>query len=278
MPTVHRITSLDLPDLQPYRTLRRPQAHLDQGIFVAEGEKVVRRLLASSLSVVSLLLTVDWLNQMEAETKDLVADLYVAEKDLLETIVGFRMHQGIMAVACVPREPSLDDLVRSSNPPRLFVAIDGLVFAENVGVVVRNCAAFGVQGILVGATSASPYLRRAVRNSMGTVFQIHVIHSKSLSDSLKDLRTKHGTSVIIADAHTDASLYAQNLTKDVCLVFGNEDAGVSPEVESNATAMVRIPMKTGVDSLNVASASAVILGEVSRQRSLPGPSNNPNPH
>jgi tRNA G18 (ribose-2'-O)-methylase SpoU len=200
--------------------------------------------------------------------RDPAADLYLADKGLLETIVGFRMHQGIMAVARVPAEPDLDELVQSSRSPHLFVAIDGLVFAENVGVVVRNCAAFDVQGILVGPTSASPYLRRAVRNSMGTVFHIPVIHSKSLSESLNNLRTKYATSVLIADAHTDTSLYDQNLVKDVCLVFGNEDTGVSPEVESNATAIVRIPMNAGVDSLNVASASAVMLGEVSRQRSL----------
>lgn len=192
--------------------------------------------------------------------------MYLADKGLLETIVGFRMHQGIMGVARVPSEPDLDELVQSSKSPHLFVAIDGLVFAENVGVVVRNCVAFAVQGILVGPTSASPYLRRAVRNSMGTVFQIPVIHTTSLSDSLMNLRVSHGTSVLVADAHTDTSLYDQDLTKDICLVFGNEDAGVSPDVEPCASIVARIPMESSVDSLNVASASAVALSEVSRQR------------
>lgn len=266
MSTIHRITSLDLPELQPYRTLRRPQEHLTRGIFVAEGEKVVRRLLASRLPIISLLLTDDWLGQIGLEVQNLSADVYVADKALLMEIVGFRMHQGIMAVALVPKEPGLDELVQSSNPPRLFVALDGLVFAENVGVVVRNCAAFCVQGILVGPTSASPYLRRAVRNSMGAVFQVPVIHATSLSDSLRSLQT-HGVSVILADAHTSTTLYDLDYRKDICFVFGNEDAGASTEVRAIATSIVRVPMKQGVDSLNVASASAVILGEVSRQRS-----------
>ncbi len=268
MATIHRITSLDLPELQPYRTLRRPQEHLIKGIFVAEGEKVVRRLLASNLSIVSLLLTCDWLGRFELEMQGLSVDVFVADKDLLETIVGFRMHQGIMAVAHVPKEPNLDELLRSSSQPRFLVAMDGLVFAENVGVVVRNCAAFGVQGILVGPTSASPYLRRAVRNSMGTVFQVPVIHTHSFSDVLRELKATHGFSVIIADAHASTNLYDQEFRKDVCVIFGNEDAGVSLDVESHATAIIRIPMKAGVDSLNVASASAIVLGEISRQRSL----------
>jgi len=267
VPLIHRITSLDIPDLRPYKTLRRPQEHLDQGIFVAEGEKVVRRLLESGLQTISLLLTDEWLARIsESYTRQLPPDIFVAEKQLLETIVGFRMHQGIMAVGHVLREPSLDDLVDTSHTPLLFVALDGLVFAENVGVVVRNCAAFGVQGILVAENSASPYLRRAVRNSMGTVFRIPVIHTPTLSDTLKSLHLNHGVSLAVADAHTDTSLYDLNCRGDLCVVFGNEDAGASEAVQSVASHTMRIPMKEGVDSLNVASASAVILAEVARQR------------
>jgi tRNA G18 (ribose-2'-O)-methylase SpoU len=193
-------------------------------------------------------------------------DIFVAEKQLLETIVGFRMHQGIMAVGHVPREPSLVNLVDASRTPRLFVALDGLVFAENVGVVVRNCAAFGVQGILVAENSASPYLRRAVRNSMGTVFQIPVIHTPVLSEALATLHASYGMSIVIADAHTRTSLYELDSSGDLCLVLGNEDAGASETVRSVASHAIRIPMKESVDSLNVGSASAVILAEVARRR------------
>jgi len=269
VPLIRRITSLDLPELHPYKTLRRPQEHLDQGIFVAEGEKVVRRLLASALPTISLLLTDEWLARIsESCSKQLPPDIFVAEKQLLETIVGFRMHQGIMAVGRVPREPSLDDLVDTSRTPRLFVALDGLVFAENVGVVVRNGAAFGVQGILVAANSASPYLRRAVRNSMGTVFQIPVIHTPALSETLITLRSIHGISIVVADAHTGTSVYELDSGGDLCVVLGNEDAGTSQAARSAASHAIRIPMKEGVDSLNVASASAVILAEIARQRQI----------
>jgi len=266
VPVVHHVTSFNLPELQPYRTLRRPKEHLDKRIFVAEGEKVVRRILASKLPVVSLLVSNEWLTRLSSEIQSLPPDVFVADMGLLETIVGFRMHQGIMAVGQVPPEPILEDLIQLSPPPKLFAAVDGLVFAENVGAIVRNCAAFGVQGIVVGATSASPYLRRAVRNSMGTVFQIPVIHTAALLDTLMTLRFRHKISIIIADAHTHTSLYEVNYRNDICFVFGNEENGVSEAVRSAETHSIGIPMKEGVDSLNVASASAVILSEVARQR------------
>jgi len=269
VPAIHRVTSLDLPELQTYRTLRRSQEHLERGVFVAEGEKVVRRLLASGLPIVSLLLTDEWLGQLTSTGfSSFPCDVFTADKGLLESIVGFRMHQGIMAVGHVPTEPTLDDLVRSSPSPRCFVALDGLVSSENVGVVVRNCAAFGVQGILVGETSASPYLRRAVRNSMGTVFQIPIIHTPKLSEALMSLRSENNMSVIVADAHATDSVYDIDCQTDVCIVLGNEGTGVSSSTRMLATASMRIPMKEGVDSLNVASASAVILSKVSRQRAF----------
>jgi TrmH family RNA methyltransferase len=101
---------------------------------------------------------------------------------------------------------------------------------------------------------------------MGTVFRIPVIHTPAFSETLISLRSIHGMSVVVADAHTGTSLYELDSGGDLCVVFGNEDAGASETVRSVASHAIRIPMKEGVDSLNVASASAVILAEVARQR------------
>lgn len=268
---ITNITSLDRPDLQPYRTLRRPSEHLEQGIFVAEGEKVVRRLLSSSIQVVSMLMTREWYQKLSDEKVFNASDeshymIFLAEKSILETIVGFNLHQGIMAVARAPRNESIDEIIQRIQHPFFFVALDGLVHAENVGVVVRNCAAFGVDAILVGENSSSPYLRRAVRNSMGTVFKLPIIHCTNLVESLTSLREQFYTNVIAAHPHGNNALHTADLSGNICIVLGNEGDGITNVVLDICTTRVTIPMMNETDSINVASASAVFLYEAGKQR------------
>ncbi len=260
------LTSLDDPAVQPYRTLRRPQDHILQGIFVAEGEKVVRRLLGSSLEILSFLLTNEWLETLVAEEPrfaDCKAKVFTASREILQGIVGYRMHQGIMAVARVPPDSELS-AIPGDRHPSLLVALDGLMNAENVGVVVRNCAGFGVDMILVGETSSSPYMRRSVRNSMGTVFQIPVLHSIDLPSDLKRLKDL-GIRVVGAHLAGPTPLSKADLSGRVCIVLGNEESGLSDSVRETCDILVAIPMHNQTDSLNVASAAAVFLYEASRQ-------------
>ena len=125
---VHHIDSLDLPDLAPYRTMKRPVEHEVRGIFVAEGVKVVQRLLESQFQVASVLLPTKWLTEFEpllcARREDIPVYL-VDNKQVLEELVGFSMFQGVMAVGKIPAPVSLDDVLARSSQPRLFVAVDG---------------------------------------------------------------------------------------------------------------------------------------------------------
>jgi tRNA G18 (ribose-2'-O)-methylase SpoU len=270
MLNIQHVASLDLDELAPYRTLRRPQDHLQQGIFVAEGEKVVKRLVDSSgLTVISMLMTPKWYQLLVADLQKSIAPkvtIYVAEKELLQTIVGFPLHQGIMAVARVPETPPLRDVFTVASTPYLLVALDGLVNAENVGVIVRNSGAFGVDAILVGENCSSPYLRRAVRSSMGAVFALPIIHTSDLAGSLKELDEKRNIRVVLANPSDGIPLEEADLTGNLCIVFGNEGAGLSKEVLNMPMMRVAIPMKSSTDSLNVASASAVLLYKASRQK------------
>jgi len=269
MLNIQHVTSLDLDELAPYRTLRRPQDHLEKGIFVAEGEKIVRRLVESRLTVLSMLMTPHWYQLLVADLQKFIVEpitIYIAEKKLLETIVGFPLHQGIMAVAQVPQEHLLEDELRLASRPYLLVALDGLVNSENVGVIVRNCAAFGVDAILVGETSSSPYMRRAVRNSMGAVFHVPVIRTPDLGERLKTLEDKNGIRIILANPSDGVPLDQADLSGDICLVFGNEGTGISNEILDMPFMRVAIPMKNDTDSLNVASASAVILYKASKEK------------
>src|ERR1700690_1988579 len=192
---VKKITSLDLPELAPYRTMRRPLEHEAQGIFVAEGEKVVRRLLESRFEVVSVLLPENHLAAfrplLESRPENLT--VYLAEKKLLESLIGFSMYQGQLAVGKIPPPASLDDILSKNPKPLLLVAVDALTSAENLGALVRNCVAFGVQALIVGETSSSPFLRRAVRNSMGTILQLPVVELAKLGQRHQFTTKPHTT-------------------------------------------------------------------------------------
>jgi len=267
---VQNIDSLDLPDLQPYRTMRRQTEHRQQGIFVAEGEKVVRRLLESHFTVVSVLLPEKWFQELKPllERRPEEVHVYVAEKSLLETLTGFSMYQGLLAVGIVPVQPTLEAILANSARPRLLVAVDGLSNAENLGSLVRNCAAFNVQALITGETSISPFVRRAVRSSMGAVFHLPIIESNHLANALLYVRSTQ-IRCVAAHPHVSGRTLAQtDLASDCCIVFRSEGYGLATATLAVCDDAAAIPMPQNVDSLNVGSAAAVFLYEANRQRSV----------
>ncbi len=264
---------LDLPELAPYRTLRLQGEHFRGGIFVAEGEKVVRRLLAGGLEVRSVLLPPEHFEVLrgDLEARREVVDVFVAPRCLLEALTGFTIYQGWLACARIPEPVSLEAAwggagSGGTGTARFWVALDGLTNAENLGGVVRSAAAFGADVLLVGETSASPYLRRAVRSSMGEVFRLPVVRSECLAASLGWLRAR-GMCCVAADAHVEGMLLpAADLRGDCCVVLGHEGEGISGAVKAACDMRVAVPMARGVDSLNVGAAAAVFFYEVWRQR------------
>jgi tRNA G18 (ribose-2'-O)-methylase SpoU len=264
------ISSLDLPELAPYRTLRRAAEHATHGIFVAEGDKVVRRLLESRFAVLSVLLPENRVAEFEpllrGRPEKEIPVFAVTKKSVLEELVGFEMFQGVLAIGKIPGVVTLEKILAASPQPGLFAAVDGLTSAENIGLLVRNCAAFGVHALIVGETSSSPFLRRAVRNSMGAIFQLPIVETTSLVKSLQTLR-QAGIRCFAAHPHTRKKFLSQaKLTGGCCIVFGSEGSGLSPEVLAACDEAVAVPMADGVDSLNVGAAAAVFLYEAARQR------------
>jgi 23S rRNA (guanosine2251-2'-O)-methyltransferase len=277
---VQHIRSFVLPELAAYRTMKFQGEHRAEGIFVAESEKTVRRLLQSELGVVSIVLPETMLAEFEEalNKRPEVIRIYCAPKNVLEQLTGFQMYQGVMAVGKVPRQPSLESLLNAERSRKeieegkckmdnvLIVAADGIANSHNVGVLVRNCAAFSATAILTGENSCSPWIRRAVAASVGTIFKLPAIELTDLCGTLKELK-KRGIWCVAAHPHTDKRMISQaNFRRDVCVVFGAEGEGVRPAILELCDEIVAIPMATGVDSLNVGSASAAFLYEVARQR------------
>jgi tRNA G18 (ribose-2'-O)-methylase SpoU len=289
---IQKISALDLPELAPYRSLKRSAEHAKLGIFVVEGDKVLHRLLDSEFTVVSVLLLESRLAEFEPKLcarpeKDI--PVFVCERPVMDELVGFEIYQGVLAIGKIPELRSLDKILAASPRPHFFVALDGLSNAENIGVLIRNCVAFGVSALIVGETCSSPFLRRTVRNSMGAIFKLPVLEltpsegrvpdSKKVGDSslrnlaqtLRELRA-HGVRCIAAHPHTDKKvLWQVDFTGDCCVVFGSEGHGISQEVLAACNEAVAIPMANEVDSLNVSAAAAVFLYEVNRQRFMNKP-------
>jgi tRNA G18 (ribose-2'-O)-methylase SpoU len=296
---IQKIASLDLPELAPYRSLKRSAEHAKLGIFVVEGDKVLHRLLDSEFTVVSVLLTEERLAEFEPRLrarpeKDIT--IFVCDKSVMMELVGFEIYQGVLAIARMPAPLTLEKILAASPRPLFFVALDGLNNAENVGLLMRNCVAFGVSALIAGETCCSLFLRRTVRNSMGAIFKLPVFevgksnfewwgetpgepsdvvgsgsrgrspHPSTLVQTLRELRAR-GVRCIAAHPHTDKKVLSQaDFTGDCCVVFGSEGHGISKEVLAACDEAVAIPMANEVDSLNVSAAVAVFLYEVNRQR------------
>jgi len=262
------VQSLDAPELALYRTLRRIEQHERAGVLVAANAKVIKRLLASRFTVVSALLTPAWLTQLEPLLRARPEDVrvYVAEQAALETITGYQLHQGALAVAKIPPQPDFETLLNHSPRPLLLAAAEGIASAENLGAIVRSCAAFGAHFLIVGESCGSPYQRRAVSGSMGTIFEQPVARVPNLVATLTALRAR-GVRCLAAHPRPGATkLTNVDLRGDCCLLFGAEGPGLTAKALAACDDMVEIPMPSHMNSLNVAAATAVFLYEATRQR------------
>lgn len=265
---IKHIQSLDLPELAIYRTLKRVEEHERAGVLVAANSKVVQRLLNSRFTVESVLVTQDWLEKLESQLRSRSEDItvYVADKLLLETITGYKMHQCALAVAKIPPQPTFDKLLANSPRPLLLAAAEGIASTDNLGAIVRSCAAFGAHFFIAGETCGSPFQRRAVSGSMGSIFEQPVIHVDNLVDTLNILRSR-GVRCLAAHPRPGARKLTEiDLRGDCCLVFGSEGPGLTPAVLAACDDMVEIPMPSHMNSLNVATCAAVFLYEAMRQR------------
>jgi tRNA G18 (ribose-2'-O)-methylase SpoU len=269
------VVSLDDPRVEVYRSLRRVDSLRKDDHFVCEGARVVKQLLRSGLPVHSLLLDERWLAELgpalEARPeKDL--PVYVATKRDLETIIGYSLHQGVMATASVPEAPPLLDVARAAQP-HLFVALEGVSGAENVGGLVRSCAGFGATGLILDRASHDPFVRRAARVSMGAIFHLPIWKVESIAPVLDELRAAFATRAVAAHLYDPVvDLDRAELDGNLLVVLGSEATGISDDLVRRCDFAARIPMHENWGCLNVGTAGAVFLWEIARRRrgSSPG--------
>ena len=267
---IHYLEETELPELEPFRTMRRRKDMDRLNQFVAEDDKIVRRLLDSPFKykVISLLVTPERLEDVRLELELLPEDViaYVTDKPTIEKISGFACKQGIKVMAQIVEPHTIDHILQTVSQPRLLVAADGLTNAENMGAIVRNGAAFGAHAVIVSEDSTSPYLTRTIRASMGTLFELPCVQPENFYNCLRDLKWQ-GFKLIGAHPHTDEHTLARsNLNQDCVIIFGSEGHGISERIRKLCDELIVIPMSGKVDSLNVGSSVAVFLYEAARQR------------
>ena len=252
-----------------YRSLKGKELEKD-GIFIAEGEKVVRSMAKSGCGIKSCLMTIGSISRYKSIISIMAkygAATYVADDKIVEDIIGFRFHKGIMAVGYCPKKLTVADALKSQRSPLLLVALNAVNDPQNVGLIARNAAAFGAGALIVDNATYDPYYRKAVRVSMGTIFRLPVYYEDNLASALSHIKEKHDIDIIAATPGRGAcDISKVKLSGNICFVFGNEDKGISRPVLNVADSKVRIPILDTIDSLNVASASAVCLYEASRCR------------
>ncbi|HEY8618729.1 MAG TPA: RNA methyltransferase [Dermatophilaceae bacterium] len=239
----------------------RTKVEPERGLYLAESEKVIRRALAAGHRPRSFLMGKRWITDLsdlveQAESQDV--PVYFAQAGVIEAMTGFHLHRG--ALASMHRPPLVTPQSLLRDAARVIV-LEDIVDHTNVGAVFRSAAALGVDAVLITPRCADPLYRRAVRVSMGTVFQVPWTRIEPWPSGLQVLRD-HGFTVAafaLGDGAISLDDLAANQPDRLAMVFGTEGDGLSRLAVKGADLVVKIPMAQGVDSLNMAAASAVAI-------------------
>lgn len=253
------IDSADDPRLADYRDLRdvelRKHLEAEHGLFLAEGEKVVRRAVEAGYDARSFLMAPRWLDGLADVLERSDAPCYVLSEALAEEVTGFHVHRGALASLRRLPLPSVDAVLDGA---RSVLVLEDLVDHTNVGAILRSGAALGFDAVLLAPRCADPLYRRAIKVAMGAVFSLPWTRLPDWYDALPDLGTRGFTTVALTLAPDAVPIEEAVAGVDrVALVLGSEGHGLSARWEESADRRAIIPMSAGIDSLNVAAATAV---------------------
>ena len=275
MPNIIEITDFHAPELDPYARLTQNQLRNrlepEKGIFIAESPKVIDRALDAGYEPVSLLMERRQITGPAAGILSRCGDapVYTADRELLAALTGFELTRGVLCAFRRPAPRPVEELCRDA---RRVAVLEGIVDSTNVGAIFRSAAALNMDAVLINPSCCDPLCRRAVRVSMGTVFQVPW---GQLGDSPADWPEK-GMDVLhalgfktaaMALSDRSVSIDDEQLAKEpkLAIVLGTEGDGLAASTIASCDYTVKIPMSHGVDSLNVAAASAVAFYQLGRR-------------
>jgi len=247
------------PRLADYRDLRdvelRKHLEAEHGLFLAEGEKVVRRAVEAGFDARSFLMASRWLDGLADVLGPSDAPCYVVSEALAEEVTGFHVHRGALASLQRRPLPAVEEVLAGA---RTVVVLEDVVDHTNVGAAFRSCAALGVDAVLLSPRCADPLYRRSIKVAMGAVFTLPYARLDEWYDAVAGLSDAGFTTVALTPA-ADAVAIADAVdgVDRLALLMGSEGAGLSGRWMRSADVRAVIPMAAGIDSLNVAAATAV---------------------
>lgn len=275
MPNIIEITDFNAPELALYASLTENQLyHIYEpeiGLFIAESPKVILRALDAGYQPVSLLLEKKHIDGQASEVIERCGDVpvYTAESDVLTQLTGFQLTRGVL---CAMRRRQLPSVEAVCAGARRIAVLENVMNPTNVGAIFRSAAALNIDAVLLSSACSDPLYRRAVRVSMGTVFQIPwtVMDDCSITLSSKGIQKLQEMGFkTVAMALTDDSIPIDDprlhAEEKLAIILGTEGDGLAPTTIADCDYTVKIPMTHGVDSLNVAAASAVAFWELGKR-------------
>ena len=275
MPNIIEITDFHAPELDPYARLTQNQLRNrlepEKGIFIAESPKVIDRALDAGYKPVSLLMERKQITGPAAGILSRCGDapVYTAEREMLAELTGFELTRGVLCAFHRPAPRPVEELCKNA---RRVAVLEGIVDSTNVGAIFRSAAALNMDAVLINPSCCDPLCRRAVRVSMGTVFQVPwgqlgetpADWPEKGMDILHSLGFK---TAAMALSDRSVSIDDEQLAKEpkLAIVLGTEGDGLAADTIASCDYTVKIPMSHGVDSLNVAAASAVAFWQLGKQ-------------
>lgn len=275
MPNIIEITDFHAPELDPYARLTQNQLRNrlepEKGIFIAESPKVIDRALDAGYKPVSLLMERKQITGPAAGILSRCGDapVYTADREMLAELTGFELTRGVLCAFRRPAPRPVEELCKNA---RRVAVLEGIVDSTNVGAIFRSAAALNMDAVLINPSCCDPLCRRAVRVSMGTVFQVPwgqlgetpADWPEKGMDILHSLGFK---TAAMALSDRSVSIDDEQLAKEpkLAIVLGTEGDGLAAGTIASCDYTVRIPMSHGVDSLNVAAASAIAFWQLGKQ-------------
>jgi tRNA G18 (ribose-2'-O)-methylase SpoU len=258
------IHDLGDPRLEPYRNLKDRELAAMGDLFIAEGEHLVRRLLDSDYPVVSVLLSDRRAEAIAPTIRDDVP-CYVVPDAVMHQIIGYRFHSGV--IGCGRRNPraKLDLIIPRDASTLTLVICPEIANAENMGAMIRLCAGFGVDALILGERSCDPFWRQSIRVSMGNIFRLPLVQSDDLRRDLRRLQSEWGvelSATVLDDRATSLATFSR--AAKLGILFGNEAQGLDEDIVAMCDRHITIPMKLGTDSLNVSIAAGIFLYELTK--------------